>query len=182
MNKLSIILLFFSFLSCIKNEKHDNNESSIFFDSFKELNKKDYDFSKIKYITIGDSLAYKNWLEDSGVDTVKLKKYLNTKNLLLLNSIKNIENYPIFEKYKKFDFNEYFIYKQNNSNSNFNEFYALNFNRCQLLSIQFVIFNDTKDKVLISHSLDCTSGSIDIYSKTENDKWIFFKNISRVSN
>ncbi|WP_291137070.1 hypothetical protein [Flavobacterium sp. UBA7663] len=182
MNKLSIILLCFSFLSCIKNEKLDNNESSIFFDSFKELNKKNYDFSKIKYIAIGDSLAYNNWIEDSGVDTIKLKKYLNTKNLFSLNTIKNIENYPIFEKYKKFDFNEYFIYKRKNTNSNFNEYYTLNFNRCQLLSIQFVIFNERKDRVLISHSLDCTFGSIDIYSKIENNKWIFLKNISKVSN
>ena len=40
MNKLSIILLCFSFLSCIKNEELDNNESSVFFENFVELNKK----------------------------------------------------------------------------------------------------------------------------------------------
>lgn len=181
MNKFSILLSCFCFLSCIKNEKLDNNEPSIFFESFKELNKKNYDFSKIKYIAIGDSLAYNYWIEDSGVDTIKLKKYLNTKNLLSLKTIKNIENYPIFEKYKKFDFNEYFVYKKKNFNSNFNEYYTQNFNRCQLLSIQFVIFNETKDKVLISHSLDCTFGSIDVYSKTEKNKWILFKNLARIS-
>ena len=151
------------YLDTDEPELYENMESV-----FVELNKKNYDFSKIKYIDIGDSISYNNWIEDSGVDTIKLKKYLNTKNLFSLNTIKNIENYLIFEKYKKFDFNEYFIYKRKNTNSNFNEYYTLNFNRCQLLSIQFVIFNERKDRVLISHSLDCTFGSIDIYSKIEN--------------
>jgi hypothetical protein len=166
----------------MKKENHDSNESTIFLESFIELNKRNYDFKKVKYVSSGDSLQYYYWMKDSGVDTVYLKKYFNSKNLLTLKTIKNIENYSTFKNYKKFDLKKFYKYKLINPKSNFFEYYTNNFNRCELLSIQFIVFNETKDKVLISHGLDCTFGSIDVYSKTENNKWILLKNIASVSN
>ncbi len=153
-----------------------------FLENFVELNKKNYDFNKIKFVSYGDSLAYNYWINDSGIDTIYLKKYFTSKNLLELKSVKDLKNYSTFKKYKQFDFSEYFKYKLKNPNSNFNEFYSLNFNRCELFSIQFIVFNEAKDKVLIFHSLDCTSGSIEVYFKAAKNKWVLLKNIARVSN
>lgn len=150
MNRLLIILLCFCFLNCIKKENYDNNESNIFLESFVELNKKNYDFKKVKHVSYGDSLQYYYWMKDSGVDTVYLKKYFNSKNLLSLKTIKNIENYSTFKNknYKKFDFSEFNKYKLKNPKSNFHEYYTNNFNRCELLSIQFIVLMKLKIRFL----------------------------------
>lgn len=161
------------------NKRTEQEELNVFFEDFVKIKKNDYDFKKIKCVSYGDSLAFKYWIDDSKVDTTDLKKHFNFKNMILKNSIA-YEKPLIFNNYKIFNFEDFYKFKLKNPNSNFNEYFSINFKKCELLSINFVVFNEERNKILIYHSLDCSYGYVEVYGKN-NDEWVLLKKISQIS-
>jgi hypothetical protein len=185
MIKLLFITLLYLVFGCKNatvnnfNEKTQNYEMNIFFKDFVQIKKNEYNFSKIKSISYGDSLSFKYWVEESGVDINFLKKYFDFEDLNLENSI-SFEKPDILSGYEIFDFEKYEDYKAKNPRSNFNEYFAIHFKKCELLMINFVIFNREKNKILIYHASDCSKAQIEVYIKNNNE-WILLKKISEIS-
>ncbi len=169
-------------ISCQKNSTSntEKEELNLFFENFVKIKNKDYNFENVNYINYGNNNhAFKRWIEESKVDTNYLKINFNFKKIDLENAVLNI-NPKIFNNYKKFNDKDFYNYKLKHPNSNFNEYFATNYNRCELLTIDFIVFNEERNKLLIYHSLDCTSGFVEVYSKN-NNKWILYKEICRTS-
>ena len=176
---LAVLIIFGCKSNSDSGKKTQENNLEKFTEDFINIKKNDYDFNKIKYVNYGDSLAYKYWIEESGIDKEYLRKYFKTNKKDLENSI--VKNRPVLlEKYRLFDFKDFNNYMANNPNSSFNEYFSINFSKCELLSINFLVFNETGDRVLICHSLDCTHAYIEVYSKKDGT-WFLLKTISQVT-
>jgi hypothetical protein len=181
MIRCAFYLTVFIIFGCTNNnfqKKGEQEEMNVFFENFIKLKKNDYDFKKIKYISYGDSLSLKYWIEYSRVDTTYLKKYFNLKSVFYKNSV--IHGRPaVFDGYKIFDYEDFNKYKRKNPNSNFNEYFARNFSKSELITINFLVFNEEKNKALIYYSLN--HGYVEVYSKKNNNEWFLLKQISRIT-
>lgn len=171
-----MLLLIFSLKGSTNfNVDRQQEEIDLFFKGFVENQKREYSFKKVKYVDYGDSLAFKNWVHDSGIDTIYLKSHLNVKNLNLKNAV--VFKKPVaFNKYIIFDYRDFYKYKRKNPRSNFNEYYAINFDSCDLMYVSFLVFNEERNKALIYYSICSGGGYVDLYSK-KNSAWFFLKTI-----
>lgn len=179
MIRYTFYLLFFIIFGCTKtsnnfNKQTEKEEIDVFFENFIQTKKKDYNFKKNKYVRYGDSLEFKYWIKESGVDTTYLKKYFNSKRPIAF------ERPVIFTGYKPFDFEEFYTYKRKNTNSNLNDSVSINANQCELISFNFLVFNEEKNRVLIYYSLNCHNGYVEVYAKKSN-QWFLLKEISEIT-
>lgn len=177
MIKYLFYVLVFIIFGCTNNnnfkKKGEQAEVNAFFENFIRIKKRDYDLKKIKYIRYADSLEFKYWIRESDVDTTYLKKYFNSKRFI------TYERPIVFANYKGFDFEDFYKYKRKNESSSFNEYISVDTNKCELMSINFLVFNEKKTRVLIYYSMDCHIGYVEVYSKKDNE-WFLLKQISEI--
>lgn len=155
------------------------DELNLFFNDFVEIKQKHIDFKKVKFIMYGDSLSFKNWIYESGVDNKNLEVDFGSDIHNAENSIA-IKRPQVFGKYKNFNFEDFEIYKKRYPTTRFVDYYALHYKPYELISINFLVFNTDKSKALIYHSLDNGGGYIELYSK-KKQKWFLYKTIARTT-
>lgn len=170
---LATIVIF----GCTNNnnlKKTEKEEIEVFFESFIKIKKKDYYLKKVKYIIYGDSLEFKYWIKESSVDTIYLGKIFDSKRSLIC------ERPVVFNNYEAFDFEDLYKYKRKRKNDYFKSYFRSDVKNCELMSINFLVFNKEKNRALIYYSLDCNSGDVEVYSKS-NSEWLLLKQISHIT-
>lgn len=175
-----LVTSFFINSNYTDNETTTNNdEQNHFFKDFIEIKKKNIDFNKVKYIVYGDSLSFRNWIAESGVDTTSLIKHFDVRYKEFKNSVA-FKKPATFSTYKDFKFDDFDRRKKKNPRLRFEDYLATHFKSCELLFINFLVFNKEKNKAIICHALDCTGGFIEVYSKKGNT-WILYKTIAQTT-
>lgn len=167
MSKFLIVLFCFSLLFCKKNDysrENTNQDINLFFENFIAQNKGKINLNSVKKFIHGDSLAFENWIDESKVDTIQLKKHLDSKKIKKLKNIVSEINPNIFIK---------------NTNPNHQTSDVKHNSNCGLLSINFLVFNEKKDKIIIYYSQNCYPGFVEIYNKNINNKWVLHKLVCR---
>lgn len=155
------------------------DELNLFFNDFVEIKQKHIDFKKVKFIMYGDSLSFKNWIYESGVDIQSLEVDFGSDIHNAENSIAT-KRPQVFGKYKNFNFEAFEIYKKRYPTTRFVDYYVLHYKSYELISVNFLVFNTDKSKALIYHSLGYDGGYIELYSK-KNQKWFLYKTIAQTT-